>query len=220
MSEEKKSRHLLAHRGVSDPGSQKGTRRRGEILENAILLAAWEELSGTGYTHLTMEGVAARAKTNKAVVYRRWPNKGALVVAALKKYLPRPSREVPDTGELRTDILILLRNVTQPLQAIGAETLHGLLVDFLDKDTVSSLPRMLRSEGNDRVTTAMRTILEHAQKRGEISLKEINPRIVSLPMELIRYEILIRQEPVSDATLNEIVDDIFLPLVLLHREGK
>jgi len=36
-------------------------------------------------------------------------------------------------------------------------------------------------------------------------------------MDLIRYEILIRHEPVSDATLNEIVDDIFLPLIRAKR---
>jgi AcrR family transcriptional regulator len=217
MSEEKKNRILPAHRVVGDPGSQKGTRRRGEILEDAILLAAWEELSETGYTHLTMEGVAARAKTNKAVVYRRWPNKSRLVIAALKKYLPITKGEVPDTGNLRTDVLVLLRNVTQPLQAIGAETLHGLLADLLDKERISSLPRMLRSGGNEKVTVAMRKILEHAQKRGEVSLASINPRIISLPMDLIRYEILIRQEPVSDTTLNEIVDDIFLPLITAKR---
>jgi AcrR family transcriptional regulator len=217
MSMEKKDRPALSRHANDDAGAQKGTRRRGEILEEAILLAAWEELSSVGYVHLTMEGVAARAKTNKAVMYRRWPNKCRLIIAALKKHLPRPTWEPPDTGELRTDVLILLRNVTQPLQIIGAETIHGLMVDFLDKERVSSLPRMLHLGENDKVTTAMRTILEHAQKRGEVTLETINPRIVSLPGDLIRYEILIRQEPVSDITLNEIVDDIFLPLISVRK---
>jgi AcrR family transcriptional regulator len=208
-----RSRHV----GV-DVKPQKESRRRGEILEDAILLAAWEELSAVGYTHLTMEGVAARAKTSKAVMYRRWPNKGNLIVAALhkyslKKYLPLLSNEAPNTGNLREDVLILLGRVTKPLQEIGAETIHGLLVDFLDKETVSSLPRILQSQGNDRMISAMRMILEHAEKRGEIHVEKINPRIISLPMDLIRYEIIIRHEPISDATLNEIIDDIFLPLI-------
>jgi AcrR family transcriptional regulator len=197
---------------------QRGSRRRGEILEDAILLAAWEEISAVGYTHLTMEGVAARAKTNKAVVYRRWPNKGHLIIAALKKYplkkyLPLLNSEAPDSGNLREDVLILLGRITKPLQDIGAETIHGILVDFFDKEKMSSLPRMLQSQDNDRMTSGMRTILEHAEKRGEVHVENINPRIISLPIVLIRYEIIIRHEPISDATLNEIVDDIFLPLI-------
>jgi AcrR family transcriptional regulator len=202
----------------NDVKPQKESRRRGEILEDAILLAAWEELSAIGYTHLTMEGVAARAKTSKAVMYRRWPNKGNLVIAALhkyslKKYLPLLSTEAPDTGNLREDVLILLGRIIKPLQDIGAETLHGLLVDFFDKEMISSLPQILQSQGNDRISSAMRTILENAEKRGEIRVEKINPRIISLPVDLIRFEIITRHKPITDATLNEIVDDIFLPLV-------
>lgn len=213
MDKEEKERSERLHHADDTEGVQKGTRRRGEILEEAILLAAWEELSEVGYGHLTMEGVAARVKTNKAVLYRRWPNKGRLVIAALKKYLPKPTREVPDTGDLRTDVLLLLRSVTQPLQIIGAETIHGLLVDFLDKEKISSIPGMFSSRGNDRITMAMKTILQYAQERGDVHLEKISPRIISLPMDLMIHEIFIRHEPLSDTTLNEIVDEIFLPLV-------
>jgi len=213
-----KRRPARSHHLDADVKPQKGSRRRGEILEEAILLAAWEELSAVGYAHLTMEGVATRAKTNKAVVYRRWSNKGNLVIAALKKYplkkyLHLISAEAPDTGNLREDVLILLGRITKPLQDVGGEIIHGLLVDFLDKEKISSLPRMFQTQGNDRLTTAMRTILEHAEKRGEVHVEKINPRIISLPIDLIRYEIIIHHEPISDVILNEIVDDIFLPLV-------
>ena len=59
------------------------TRRRGSTLEAALLQAAWDELTEAGYAAFTMEGVAARAKTSRAVLYRRWPNRPQLVVAAL-----------------------------------------------------------------------------------------------------------------------------------------
>jgi AcrR family transcriptional regulator len=61
-------------------------RRRGQELENALLDAAWEELVTAGFASLTMESVAARAKTGVAVLYRRWPNKGDLVLAAIDHY--------------------------------------------------------------------------------------------------------------------------------------
>src|ERR671937_754114 len=55
------------------------TRRRGAALEAAILDATWTELAAVGYERLSMEGVAARAGTSKAVLYRRWPNRADLL---------------------------------------------------------------------------------------------------------------------------------------------
>lgn len=189
------------------------TRRRGEILESAILQAAWDELSEVGYANMTMERVAARARTNKAVVYRRWANKAKLVVAALSKHMPRPANAVPDTGDLRNDVLILLHGIAQPLQTIGAETIHGLMVEYISKDLISSIPQIMHPGTESKLTTAMVTILKKAELRGEVSLEKISPRIISLPIDLLRYEIFTTHEPISDKTINEIVDDIFMPLV-------
>jgi len=55
------------------------SRRRGEQLESELLDAAWAELVHAGYANLTMESVAARARTGIAVLYRRWANKEQLV---------------------------------------------------------------------------------------------------------------------------------------------
>ncbi|MCK9632110.1 MAG: TetR/AcrR family transcriptional regulator [Methanoregula sp.] len=189
------------------------TRRRGEILETAILQAAWDELSDVGYTHLTIEGVAVRARTNKAVVYRRWGNKAKLVVATLQRYLPKPPRDVPDTGNLRNDMLILLRGIAQPLQTVGAETIQGLMAEYLSKDLIASIPQIMHPGTESKSTIAMKTILKQAELRGEVHLENLNPRIISLPIDLLRYEILITHEPISDRTIHEIVDDIFLPIV-------
>ena len=200
-------------RTVGNDDHRGGSRRRGEILETAILQAAWDELNAVGYTHLTMEGVAERAKTNKAVVYRRWANKAALVVAALFKHMPIPSLDTPDTGDLRDDILTLLRKIAQPMQTIGAETIHGLMVEYLSKNMISSMPQIMQRGNDNRLTTAMTTVLKNAELRGEVKLEGLSPRIISLPADLLRYELLSTHEPISDAALTEIVDDIFIPLV-------
>jgi AcrR family transcriptional regulator len=190
-----------------------GTRRRGEILENALLQAAWEELNEVGYTHLTMEGVAIRAKTNKTALYRRWPNKPELVIAAVRKYTPKPADDVPDTGDLRSDLLIMLRRITQPIEAIGAETIHGLMIEYVGKELFSALPHVKRSDLNEKWNAAMTTILNNAKMRGEAISEKISTRILSLPIDLLRYEILTTYKPVSDETVTEIVDNIFIPLI-------
>ena len=212
--ETKKNEHLFqSDPSASDESRHTGNRRRGEILETAILQATWDELSDVGYTHLTMEGVAARAGTNKAVLYRRWSNKSELIVAALRKYMPKPNINIPDTGDLRTDVFTYLQGIAKPLQTIGAQTIHGLMVEFLGKDIIASIPQIMHPGTESKLTTAMITILKRAELRGEIILEKISTRIITLPFDLFRYELITTHEPVSDQTISEIVDDIFMPLV-------
>jgi AcrR family transcriptional regulator len=215
VSMDNNDHHLQSDQSESDRNTCKGTRRRGKVLEDAILEAAWKELSDVGYNHLTMEGVSARAKTNKAVVYRRWANKPTLVLSVLHKFvLPFPflPKEVPDTGNLRNDVFSFLHGIARPLQIIGAETIHGLIVDF-GKDKLTSIPQIIPPKEEDKLITAMITILKNAEMRGEVKLEKISLRIISLPLDLLRYELLTTHEPVSDKMIHEIVDDIFMPLI-------
>ncbi|MBV7275596.1 TetR/AcrR family transcriptional regulator [Clostridium sp. PL3] len=213
MDEQENNSSLQPAKSEDDESKNTGIRRRGKILEDAILKAALDELTDVGYSHLTMEGVAARAKTNKAVIYRRWPNKAKLIISSLQKHIPKPITDAPNTGNLRDDVIILLRGILKPLETIGNETIHGLMVD-LSSHLVSSMPEMANLS-EDKLSKAMMTILKNSELRGEVNLEKISPRIVSLPLNLIRYEILTTHEPISDKTINEIVDDVFIPLVRL-----
>lgn len=64
-----------------------------------------------------------------------------------------------------------------------------------------------------KTTKPMILILKNAEMRGEINLEKISPRVISLPMDLLRYELFTTHKPISDKTIKEIVDDIFMPLV-------
>jgi hypothetical protein len=55
--------------------------------------------------------------------------------------------------------------------------------------------------------------LKNAVLRGEIDPEKLTPRIISLPVELLGYEVITKLEPVSDETIAEIVDDIIMPLI-------
>src|SRR3954447_21720052 len=108
------------------------TRRRGTELEDAILRAAAEELAEAGYAGLTMERVAQRAGTNKNAIYRRWPNRAALGVAAYR-HLAGDRLSPPDTGDLREDALALLRAINCGQTSPAARILRGLLTGVGDE---------------------------------------------------------------------------------------
>ncbi|HWQ75785.1 MAG TPA: TetR/AcrR family transcriptional regulator [Syntrophomonas sp.] len=193
---------------------KKGTRRRGEILEEAILRAAREELSETGYTNMTMESVATRAGTNKAVLYRRWDNKTELVIAAIHKYLPKITNDIPNTGNLRSDLYDYLHARVEPLKTIGAQTIRGLMMEpVVWRNITAAMPQIIERRSESKLTAAMAEILKNAELRGEVCLEKLSPRIISLPLDLLQYELITKLKPVSDEAIAEIVDDIFLPIV-------
>ena len=65
--------------------------------------------------------------------------------------------------------------------------------------------------------TAMEILLDRAVARGEIDPGRLSPRIASLPLDLVRHDLIMNRAPAPDKTLVEIVDRIFLPLVLAGR---
>ena len=178
-------------------------RRRGAELENALLQAAWDEVRAVGYAGLTMEGVAARAGTGKAVLYRRWPKRAELVLAAMRHQVGSVTSQIPDTGDLREDVLIVLRQIRDRVQQIGPDIIHGLRMEAHD----------LPPEALAITPTVMTTLLTRAAERGDIRPEKVTPLVAALPGILIRHELFLSDATVSEAYLTEIVDDILLPLV-------
>jgi AcrR family transcriptional regulator len=182
------------------------SRRRGAVLEEAILQATWAELERAGYDGLTIENVAARAHTSKPVIYRRWRNRAELVHATLRGRLGAAADNIPDTGSLREDVLQSLRAQNRRLQRIRKDVLRGLLADAPSLDR-SGHPVF------EVVPSVMAVILRRAATRGEVSSRQFSSRIVRLPFDLYRHEMIITQDVVPESVLEEIVDEIFLPLV-------
>ena len=89
---------------------QTAGRPRSEEAHQAILDATLELLAETGYSALTVEGVAQRAGVGKATIYRRWASKLPLVVEAFRQL---PGLEEVDTGNLVDDLQQMLRSYLQ-----------------------------------------------------------------------------------------------------------
>jgi AcrR family transcriptional regulator len=187
----------------------KARRRRGATLEAVLLQAAWDELTAVGYATLTMEGVAARAKTSKMVLYRRWPNRPELMLAALRHRAKTSSAKVPDTGSLRGDVLALLRDRSERYSELA-----GLIsILFTDYYRETGLPPSVLRERIRGGSGTMELLLRRAVERGEISAEVLSSRIARLPTDLVRHDLIMTQGPLPDASLVEIVDEIFLPLL-------
>ncbi|QLL10160.1 TetR/AcrR family transcriptional regulator [Mycobacterium vicinigordonae] len=188
-------------------------RRRGEVLERALLDAAWDELAESGYDDLTIDAVANRAGTSRAVLYRRWPNKQDLMLAALVHRAKSDVVAAPDTGSLRGDMLALLRRANEVRYRLATLVFTRLGGYYREADT--NLAELSAYVQGDR-ETVLEEVIEKAVARGEIRPGQISERIARVPVELFRYQLMATLRPVPERELESIVDEVFLPLVRAH----
>ncbi|MED7926362.1 TetR/AcrR family transcriptional regulator [Nonomuraea sp. LP-02] len=183
-------------------------RRRGEALDAAIHRATLDELAESGYAGLTMERVAERAKAGKASLYRRWPSRLELVAEAVRTVLPTPE-SVPDTGELRGDLIAMLGQAARALSGPAGEALRGLLGEALSSG--SQLGAMRRtSQGMGR--KAMEEVVRRAVERGEVDPGVVTPRRLDAGHALLRHHFLFNGTPIPDELVVQIVDEVLVPL--------
>lgn len=192
--------------------AEKIGRRRGVQLEDAILDAAWAELVERGYPGLTLEGVANRAGTSRPVLYRRWPSRTALATAALGRHIVQNPIVVPDLGSVRDEIGLLLRQLSDRARPDMIRLVFDMQKDLADENSsLADMRTRLRAEIVN--SDVMQPVLARAIDRGEIVAARLTPRIVSLPTDLARHEMLMTFQPLSDEAIEEIIEEIFLPLV-------
>ncbi|MBV9267161.1 MAG: TetR/AcrR family transcriptional regulator [Acidobacteriaceae bacterium] len=96
--------YLPLVREGGDEAAQRGRGRpRDEVARGRILTAALEILEEAGFANTTADAIAERAGASKATIYRWWPNKGAVLIEALREQVAQET-PFPDTGDVARDI--------------------------------------------------------------------------------------------------------------------
>ncbi|WOC11380.1 TetR/AcrR family transcriptional regulator [Gordonia sp. MP11Mi] len=188
----------------------KVTRRRGAELEEAILDAAWNQLTDRGYEGFTFEAVAERAGTSRPVLYRRWATRAELLRAAIRHHGATEDVSAPNTGSVRGDLLAALRRSNRQ-RSNFLVLLSASLGDYYAE--TGSTPSEVRELLLGRSRTAIDEILDRGVERGEIDPARLTPLARAVPYSLFRHEVMMSLGAVPDGTLEAIVDEVFLPLV-------
>jgi AcrR family transcriptional regulator len=176
--------------------------------EREILDAALEVLSEVGYDRLTMDAVAQRAKASKATLYRRWNSKATLVVDALATQKSSPP--VPDSGDLRTDLLTAFCGM-------GGLTDHDTTSTFGAVMTALTTDPEFAKEFRTRVlvpkSQLSRSLFQRAVDRGEVrpdlDLDLVAPALAAI----VLHRLFVLGEEPGPALIEHVIDQIILPAV-------
>ena len=190
-------------------------RRRGAALEDAIVQAAYDELAAVGYTAFTVEGVAARAKTGKASIYRRWPSKQLLVLDALLDQLPTPADcgivpEIPDNVTTAD----ALHNVARVMAGVMVSP-AGAAMRAIKTDAAADpeLARVIDERFQEPRRQAMLLLLARGVERGEVRPEAVTTMVADVLPAVVTHRIVFQREPLTDQVLMDVMNQVMLPLI-------
>ncbi len=186
-------------------------RRRGKELENAIFEAALDQLTSGGYARLTMEGVAAAARTGKAALYRRWASKVELVIDALDSTLPRP-HGVPDLGSARAELLQLIELFTDAICSRSGAALHALMAE-LSQQQAEVFKDFIVRRVIGPTKDAILDILRRGAARGEVRPDAVSPLVADVVPAMLMFQVKLFDGGLAPDFAVRLVDDVLLPMV-------
>ncbi|SEP84996.1 DNA-binding transcriptional regulator, AcrR family [Microlunatus flavus] len=187
------------------PGRPSDHSRDAEILRLAL-----DALAEADYDHLTLDAVATRVGRAKTTLYRRWPSKEALVLAAVQAVgRPPEADQLPDAGSLRQDLLAVVDSpwLGGPVRRLAV--FGGLASAARVSPAVADA---VRATVSLPYVQLYRDLLERAVRRGEVSSEHLH----QLPVLAQVVPALSSQQLEGGAILGrayfvDVVDHVVLP---------
>jgi AcrR family transcriptional regulator len=174
--------------------------------EAELLAVTLQLLQEHGYDGLTVDAVASAARASKATVYRRWPSKAELVLAAFIEGV-RQVAVPPNTGTLRGDLLQLGEICAQQIHH-HAGTIRAVLVEASRHPALNDA---LQHQFIEQRKALIQHILRQAVERGEIAEAAITDELWDLLPGYLIFRSIIPSRPPTRATVQMLVDDFILP---------
>ncbi|TEA02649.1 TetR/AcrR family transcriptional regulator [Mycobacteroides salmoniphilum] len=174
--------------------------------ESELLAATLRLLQKHGYDRLSVDEVASESKASKATIYRRWPSKAELVLAAFVEGM-RAQLVRPDTGSLREDLLQIGGSVLDESRH-NMPIMRGMLNEIARNP---ALTKAFRTQFIDQRKSLINDVLDAAVERGEIDSAAINEELWDLLPGYLVFRGLLPVRSATAATVRTLVDDVIMP---------
>jgi AcrR family transcriptional regulator len=173
-----------------------------------LLAVTLRLLQEHGYDRLTLDAVAATAHASKATLYRRWPSKAELVLAALAEGIGQIAIP-PDSGTLRSDLVQMGKRISQQARR-HASTIRAVLVELSRNPALNDA---MQHYFLDQPKISIQCILQRAVDRGEIDDAAISNELWDLLPGYLLFRSIIPSRPPTGRTVQALVDDVITPFL-------
>lgn len=189
---------------TSPNGSLRGRGRpRSDAARLAILRAARELIEESGPTALTMEGIAARAGVGKPTIYRWWPDRHSVAMAALMENESVP----PSPRGGRSSLDSLRRQVRKVVSLFATSIGRNVATMIASADHDSELSRAFRNHFVMARREEGRALLLQAIGKGEIR-RDANVEIVlDMLYGALFFRLLMGHAALDGALTNQLLEE-------------
>lgn len=174
--------------------------------EAELLAVTLQLLQEHGYDRLTIDAVANTARASKATVYRRWPSKAELVLAAFTEGV-RQAAVAPNTGTLRGDLLKLGEACCAHANQ-HASTIRAVLVEVSRHPALNDV---MQHQFLVQRKALIQHVLGQAVDRGEIAADAINEELWDLLPNYLIFRSIVPGRPPTSRTVQALVDEFIIP---------
>ena len=174
--------------------------------ETELLAVTLQLLQEHGYDRLTVDAVAAKARASKATVYRRWPSKAELVLAAFIEGI-RQVAVPPETGTLRGDLLHMGELICRQGQQ-HAGTIRAVLVEVSRNPALNDV---IKHQFIEQRKALVNHIIAQAVDRGEIDRAAVNDELWDLLPHYLIFRSIFPGRPPTRQTVKALVDEVVIP---------
>lgn len=182
--------------------------------ECELLAVTLELLQEHGYDRLSVDAVATTARASKATLYKRWPTKAELVLAAFVEGTRHVGVD-PDTGTLRGDLLKLGETIRAHV-GTHAGTIRAVLVEV---SRSSDLAATMQEQFLDQRKALMSHVLARAVDRGEISSTAVTEDLWDVLPGYLIFRTLLNGRAPSRRTVTDLVDNVLIPSLTRHNNS-
>ncbi|MDQ2637766.1 MAG: TetR/AcrR family transcriptional regulator [Actinomycetota bacterium] len=179
--------------------------------EAELLAVTLQLLREHGYDRLSLDVVATTARASKATLYRRWPTKAELVLAAFVEGTRQIAVD-PDTGTLRGDLLRLGEQIRAHVST-HASTIRAVLVEVSRSDKLAA---MLQEQFLDQRKALIARVLARAVDRGEIDASAITDDLWDVLPGYLIFRSVLTGRAASRRTVQQLVDNVIIPSLTRH----
>lgn len=181
---------------------QRGGRPRNGALDGAILHAAVDLVLEKGFKALSMDAIAARSKAGRMTIYRRWPNKAAIIMDAFVSRVDPGTLFKPGPSYLET-IRMQMRKMAKVFRGRDGVLMRALLAEAQFDPQLSQALRDRWTMPRRQMATAY---FKEGIRRG-ILRADIDPAaMIDVLYAPIYYRLQMGTGPLSDAYIDEIFD--------------